>query len=113
MFLIRSGIPSLDTMFHPTNWTAADEGWPVDDCSPQLVLYEPDNSERLTSFLHDARTQPEVAFIDLASRTGGDDWGFTERLLALIPAPKSGAPRPRDIVVIDAMEGMETLTGEV
>lgn len=221
MFLIRSGIPSLDSMFHPTNWTAGDEGWPVDeygislespsqttsiciagpdgtgksvlamhfasryladchqycsaynlagpnafyistdltepkaktmwsnfrldapntrripfrypqlrdektlpkwlgqgsyleDCAPKLVLYEPDDPAKLASYLHDPRAQPEVGFIDLASRTAGDDWGFTERLLAAIPAQQStGTLQPRDIVIIDAMEGMETLTGEV
>jgi KaiC/GvpD/RAD55 family RecA-like ATPase len=222
MFLIRSGIPSLDMMFHPTNWTAGDEECPIDeygisldaldqttsicvagpdgtgksvlamhfasrylsDChqvcqthqlsephafyistdlslskaqtmwnnfnlqapnmrripfrypqlrdetklpvwlgaglydrtyTPQLTPYEPDQLEKLADYLHatlyETRPQPEVAFIDLASHTAGDDWGFTERLLAAIPKPQSAIPR--DIVLIDAMEGMETLTGEV
>lgn len=53
---------------------------------------------------------PEVAFLDLASSTAGDDWGFINRLLAVVESPQP--LQPRHLMVIDAVEGLQTLVGE-
>lgn len=52
-----------------------------------------------------------IAFVDLASRTAGDDWAFVHRLLGVLPYPP--AARPRHLVVIDAIEGLETFGGDM
>lgn len=52
----------------------------------------------------------EVAFIDLASSTAGDDWGFINRILAILETPKDNSAR--HLLIIDAVEGLETLVGE-
>jgi KaiC/GvpD/RAD55 family RecA-like ATPase len=52
-----------------------------------------------------------VSFVDMASFTAGDDWGFLHRLLSLLPNP--GVEDPRHLVVIDAIEGFEALAGEL
>ena len=53
----------------------------------------------------------EVCFVDLASRTAGDDWGFLHRLLSLLGDP--GDEQSRHLVVVDAVEGFETLVGDL
>src|SRR5712692_332366 len=53
----------------------------------------------------------EVCFVDLASRTAGDDWGFVHRLLSTLEEP--GPSDPRHLVVLDAVEGFETLVGDL
>lgn len=53
----------------------------------------------------------EVCFVDLASRTAGDDWGFVHRLLSNLQ--EFGGGEPRHLVVLDAVEGFETLVGDV
>ena len=56
--------------------------------------------------------KPEVCFVDLASRTAGDDWGFVHRLLSnLEESPKK--EQPRHLVILDAVEGFETLVGDL
>lgn len=52
-----------------------------------------------------------IAFVDLASRTAGDDWAFVHRLLGVLPYPDD--VRPRHLIVIDAIEGLETFGGDV
>lgn len=53
-----------------------------------------------------------VIFVDMASYTAGDDWGFLHKLLSLLPAPEKET-NPRHLVVIDAIEGFEALAGEL
>ncbi len=53
----------------------------------------------------------EVCFVDLASRTAGDDWGFVHRLLSNLE--ECGENEPRHLVVLDAVEGFETLVGDL
>jgi KaiC/GvpD/RAD55 family RecA-like ATPase len=53
----------------------------------------------------------EVCFVDLASRTAGDDWGFVHRLLSILKKPRPDDPR--HLVVLDAIEGFETLVGDL
>jgi hypothetical protein len=54
----------------------------------------------------------EVCFIDLAQVTAGDDWGFVHRILSVIDPPHS-AGDPRHLVLLDAVEGFETLVGDL
>jgi KaiC/GvpD/RAD55 family RecA-like ATPase len=55
--------------------------------------------------------KPEVCFVDLASRTAGDDWGFVHRLLSTLNEPSE--KDPRHLVILDAVEGFETLVGDL
>lgn len=52
----------------------------------------------------------EITFVDLAANSAGDDWGFVHRLIAVLPEPDSG--HRRHLVIVDAVEGLETLVGE-
>jgi KaiC/GvpD/RAD55 family RecA-like ATPase len=60
--------------------------------------------------IKDGQFKPEVCFVDLASSTAGDDWGFVHRLLSTLDDANTG--EPRHLVVLDAVEGFETLVGE-
>ena len=53
----------------------------------------------------------EVCFVDLSSSTAGDDWGFVHRLLASLETPDR--KDPRHLVLLDAVEGFETLVGDL
>jgi len=53
------------------------------------------------------RAKPQVGFLDLASRSAGDDWGYVNRLVALLERNKA---RPH-LIVIDSVPGFETLVG--
>lgn len=52
----------------------------------------------------------EIAFIDLESSTAGDDWGLINRLLATLE--RHDAHEPLDLLIVDAVEGLETLGGK-
>jgi KaiC/GvpD/RAD55 family RecA-like ATPase len=52
-----------------------------------------------------------VAFVDLTSNTAGDDWGFVGRVIASLGHP--GPAQPKHLVIVDAVEGLETLVGDV
>ncbi|MBI5832973.1 MAG: hypothetical protein HZB16_11810 [Armatimonadetes bacterium] len=51
-----------------------------------------------------ARADRPVPFIDLASRSTGDDWGYLCRLVGLLPTPSAGE-RPH-MLVIDSVDGL-------
>lgn len=51
-----------------------------------------------------------VQFLDLATHTTGDDWGFLNRLVASLPCPK--LEQPRHLLIVDAVEGLEVLVGD-
>jgi KaiC/GvpD/RAD55 family RecA-like ATPase len=53
-----------------------------------------------------------VIFVDIASYTAGDDWGFLHKLVSLLPKPDN-IKAPRHLIVIDAIEGFEALAGEL
>lgn len=53
----------------------------------------------------------EVCFVDLSQTTAGDDWGFVHRMLAVLDQPKDN--EPKHLVLLDAVEGFETLVGEL
>jgi KaiC/GvpD/RAD55 family RecA-like ATPase len=54
-------------------------------------------------------SSPEVYFVDLASNTAGDDWGFVSRVLSVVERQKQLPPH---LMIIDSVEGFETLVGE-
>ncbi len=75
----------------------------LDNCFPTAIAEEFDRIEN---------EKQRVVFVDLASYTAGDDWGFLHKLLSLLPSPTS-PKAPRHLVVIDAIEGFEVLAGEL
>lgn len=52
-----------------------------------------------------------VVFLDMATHTTGDDWAFVNRLVASLPTPQT--TEPKHLLIIDAVEGLEVLVGEV
>lgn len=64
----------------------------------------------LSHHLHDRGDGLNVYFVDMASYTAGDDWGFVNRTLSALEEP--GRNQPRHLMVIDSVEGFETLVGK-
>jgi len=86
------------------------------DARVELKPYRPPGATPTGPSVSDYLTNPlpsieaaEVGFIDLASFTAGDDWGFLNRVLAMLE-PREVCPH--HLMVIDAVEGFETLVGE-
>jgi KaiC/GvpD/RAD55 family RecA-like ATPase len=52
----------------------------------------------------------EVCFVDLAAMTAGDDWGFINRILAILEKPRD--KEPKHLMVIDSVAGFETMVGD-
>jgi len=71
----------------------------------------PFGGQELTDALSGQPENPTVWFVDLASSTAGDDWGLLIRLLALLPPREPD--EPKHLVIIDAVEGLETMGGSV
>lgn len=85
--------------------------WKSEPPGPELTDLLADASlDRLQNYLSETTMDPGIGFIDLAASTAGDDWGLVNRLLASLPKPK--APVARHLVVIDAVEGLETMVGD-
>ena len=51
-----------------------------------------------------------VFFIDLQTQTAGDDWTFLNQILGMLPTDRNQNPKP--LVIVDAVEGLETFVGE-
>ncbi|HEV2800588.1 MAG TPA: ATPase domain-containing protein [Pyrinomonadaceae bacterium] len=77
------------------------------ECSPLKVS---EDGKHLSRYLHGASDRNEIYFVDLASSTAGDDWGFVNRTLSTIENP--AGDEPRHLMVVDSIEGFETLVGE-
>lgn len=76
-----------------------------------LHPYRPmEQGEAFTRALTGEDAEGDVIFVDLEATTSGDDWGFLHNLLAVLPEPEKTAPR--HLLVVDAVEGLETLVGE-
>lgn len=58
----------------------------------------------------ESKGDPCVYFLDLASKTAGDDWGYLSRFLAALRQPEVGAPL--HLLIVDSVEGLETFVGE-
>ena len=77
-------------------------------------------TEQNSAHLRDAKlfecgTQAEVLFFDLQRTTMGDDWTFINRLVGQLPDTADdcgGGEPPRHLVIIDAVEGLETVVGD-
>ena len=52
----------------------------------------------------------DVVFLDLATHTTGDDWGYLNRVIGMLPS--IGESQPEHLLVVDAVEGLEVLVGE-
>ena len=70
-----------------------------------LVKLNPTTNE-VAKFLGDERPA-NIGFIDMASASAGDDWGYMIRALSLLNRQDQG-----HLVVIDSVAGFETLTGD-
>jgi len=76
--------------------------------------YSPEASETGTApqpveaYLNNSPTG--IAFVDLASASAGDDWGFLCRMIASLEAPSSELPR--HLLIVDAIEGFEMYDGD-
>ena len=57
-----------------------------------------------------AEASSTIQFLDLATYTTGDDWGFLNRLVASLPCPD--LMQPRHLLIVDAVEGLEVLVGD-
>lgn len=82
------------------------------DVEVSLVEYAPfevGHVSPLSAYLNQQRTKSEVAFVNLATNTAGDDWTYVDRVIAALPIPR-GLPH---LMIIDAVEGLETFVGEV
>lgn len=53
----------------------------------------------------------QAGFVDLAANTAGDDWGFINRVLAHLPPLDQNSPA--HLIILDAVEGFETLVGDL
>jgi KaiC/GvpD/RAD55 family RecA-like ATPase len=74
-----------------------------------LAHYKPIAGEKgLSDYLIEP-TGYKVGFIDLAARTAGDDWGFVTRLAGALSGESKGWP---NLLIVDAVEGLEMQTGE-
>lgn len=75
------------------------------------ILLQPYSfGETLLDFLTATPHPPQkrtIAFVELRSDSTGDDWGFLNRLIATLPAAKGA----KHLVIIDALDGLELLTG--
>jgi KaiC/GvpD/RAD55 family RecA-like ATPase len=83
---------------------------PYQTSVPSKIVLEPmkvNNAQALADHLY-SPLAPTVAFVDLAELSAGDDWAFMNRILAGL----DDKPGPRHLLVIDAIEGFETLIGE-
>ncbi|MFN6303301.1 MAG: hypothetical protein ACK6AT_11045 [Planctomycetota bacterium] len=62
-----------------------------------------------------------VQFLDLAEFSAGDDWGLLNRIIGLLPCIQGDNPKkqstetatPPHLLVIDAVEGLETMAGNL
>lgn len=52
----------------------------------------------------------EVHFLDLASYSGGDDWGLINQIVGLLSCKFKEAATPH-LLIVDAIEGLETMAG--
>ncbi len=51
-----------------------------------------------------------VWFVDLQSSTAGDDWGWINKFVSLLP--HRDKRHPKHLLIVDAVEGLETLVGD-
>lgn len=80
------------------------------DCEPLGKAGEPKSLAYNLTQPSKTKNEANIYFVDLASNTAGDDWGFVNRVLSILnPRNKNQA---RHLLIIDSVEGFETLVGE-
>lgn len=93
----------------PFNWGYRHEQRKVER-EVALTAFDPESVEDAGLDLRPDPLKTSVHFVDLVTKTMGDDWSFVSRLLALLRTPPTGcAPH---LMVVDAVEGFETLVGD-
>jgi hypothetical protein len=119
---------STDLTYKMANraWTNFALDYPLSRCDPfhqrptvdaetpvQLVKCHPTGLAENFEIID--KDKGNVLFLDMATHTAGDDWGFLHKLLSLLPMPRDegATPSPRHLVVIDAIEGFEAVAGDV
>ena len=111
---------ALDYPFSRKDPFAPPGAAPAGEVEPiRLITKAPTQLAKEFDLVEEKQHRGKVVFVDMASYTAGDDWGFLHKLLALMPMPGADDPEekrlnaPRHLVVVDAIEGFEALAGEV
>jgi len=76
--------------------------------NPGIFNQPPEGEGTLSDYVCEAEEEPAIAFVDLADYTAGDDWMFLNRLLACLDDNQTP-----HMLVIDAVEGLETFGGDL
>ena len=91
--------------------------WKYKSVSPLIKLQaclpeEQEGSSSIAKFIADMdyNNPDRFGFVDLASTSAGDDWGFLCRVIAMLRTPSEN--EPRHLLVIDAVEGFEMFGGD-
>lgn len=95
----------------PSEPPAAARGAGGERLELELKHIKPADLAKNFDLIENPKERGRVIFVDMASDTAGDDWGFLHKLLALLPRPEGDDPK--HLVVVDAIEGFEALAGEV
>lgn len=105
-----------DPIENPDAWTAT-TGFPHNvDLKPLELANVPGYLLRPQPIPEDSDvakgipTDRRVGFVNLQSQTAGDDWLFLNNLLSLLDKP-AGVNRCSHLLIVDAIEGLETLAG--
>ena len=85
---------------------------PKVDVNLNIELEECDPTSLEKDFDVVERNKERVTFVDIASYTAGDDWGFLHKLISLLRMPADDQA-PRHLLVLDAIEGFEALAGDL
>jgi|688.fasta_scaffold199930_2 KaiC/GvpD/RAD55 family RecA-like ATPase len=69
-----------------------------------------DDQQTMASIFEEETSLNEVHFLDLASYSGGDDWGLINQIVGLLRCKFKNATTPH-LLIVDAIEGLETMAG--
>lgn len=78
----------------------------------QLMQIRPfqDSSPGLRSLHNATEKERHIHYLDLASYTSGDDWGYLNRLVASLRQPNDS--EPLHLLVVDTVDDLELMVGE-
>lgn len=65
--------------------------------------------DQMIPFAQGIKKTSGVQFLDLASNTSGDDWGYLNRLIASLNDPRRA---PRHLLLVDTVDDLELMAGE-
>jgi KaiC/GvpD/RAD55 family RecA-like ATPase len=101
------------------------EGKPFESGEIELNQIDPVNKEdvhRLLSYSHEPEgsNSVKIHFLDLQRNTTGDDWAFLNSLTGFLGTESKRKVKESenttsfsDLIIIDAVEGLQTITGDV